>query len=322
MKNIISGALLILSIAENVLSMEVRIDRHLDNVDCKKGVTFRPWEEAYARAQKDGIEIKEQGIKFIILHYTAGGSVDSAYNAYNYAGVSAHYTIDYNGAVYLSVDPDKYIAFHAGSSYFGGYERLNYYSVGIEHVNPGCRDEYIEYKNFENPIQIPGDSRYWYPFDDDQFENSCEITKYLQDKFKVAGWNVVTHADITPRKIDIGPNWKYKDAFTNYNVGFWYNESHQINSEIINRFTDDNYVQMINAIGYTSGDNEQTIKAYKMHYICSEISNELTNPTKEAILKHVISLKDYHSYGQKYAWFEEQIQKVENISELSEYFVH
>lgn len=288
-------------------------ERHLDNRDCKNGVTFRPWEEAFRLAKKS-TAITANGnrdfIKFIVWHYTAGSSVDSTYGAYNDAGVSAHYTISNNGEIYLSVEPDRYIAFHAGRSAFGGYENLNLYSIGIEHVNPGNREASVNFSQygFGTPKQLEGDQRWWYSFSAEQFESGCELTRYLQDKYKIPGWNVVTHADIAiGRKSDIGPLWNYKEAFKSYGVGHWYDENHQIQNPY--GFSAKDYFDMLRAIGYTSEDEKQLVKAYKMHYVCSDISDELTEETKVAILKHVISLKDYLSYGKKYKYFEDKMQE-------------
>lgn len=322
MRSIESGV----SSNDNVKTFNIT-ERYLDNGDCKNGVTFRPWEEAFRLAKKS-TAITANGnrdfIKFIVWHYTAGSSVDSTYGAYNDAGVSAHYTISNNGEIYLSVEPDRYIAFHAGRSAFGGYENLNLYSIGIEHVNPGNREASVNFSQygFGLPEQLKGDQRWWYSFSEEQLESSCELTQYLQKKYKIPGWNVVTHADIAiGRKSDIGPLWNYKKAFEDYNVGYWHTESHLIAPNIIDNFKDEDYIHMIEAIGYTSENKKQLVKAYKMHYMCSEISDELTDETKKVILKHVIGLKDYVYQGKKYEYFEGKMQEFfKNDSRFSEYF--
>src|SRR5690606_32210666 len=50
--------------------------------------------------------------------------------------VSAHYTVDEDGAIYKHVGEDKR-AWHAGSSFWLGETDINSHSIGIEIVNPG-----------------------------------------------------------------------------------------------------------------------------------------------------------------------------------------
>lgn len=330
MKSVVFSLLLSALFVDHLYSMNLKIiDRHLDNKDCKSGISYKSWEDAWE--QNRNIKIKSDDrsfIKFAALHYTAERNVKAAYWAYNEWGISAHYTIDLDGAIYCTVDPKKCIAYHAGPSAFGGYLRLNDHSIGIEHVNPGCGDTCKIITGFAEPIQITGDSRWWYPFGDKQFESSCVLTRNIQEEYEIPGWNVVTHADVSiGRKSDIGPLWNYKRAFDEYNVGYWYTESHQIKPEIMQCLSDADYVRFIKAIGYTSDNEEQLIKAYQMHYVCSEIHGILTDNTKEAVLRHVIGLTNYVSpvTGEKYEYFNNNLQKwmIDNpnkVAMLSEYF--
>jgi len=59
-------------------------------------------------------------------------------------GVSAHYIIDRNGVIYMSV-PENFVAFHAGRGALEDFphveNRLNHYSIGIELLGIGTFEE-------------------------------------------------------------------------------------------------------------------------------------------------------------------------------------
>ena len=293
------------------------IDKHLDNRDCSNGVTYRKWNEAYDR-WKDHLKPKtfeqydKEKFQFIVLHYTAGTSLKSAIDTYNERGVSAHFAINTDGIRYITVDPKKYISFHAGSSYFAGKTSLNFWSIGIEHVNPGVREEYKKYDGFLEPIQLNGSKCYWYPFSEEQFQSSVTLTRELQESYKIPGWNVVTHADIAPsRKIDIGPMWDYKRSFEEFGVGYYPSEGHNINLTSFDSIEDNDYIKFLTFLGYENCSRvSDLIRTYKFHYSTSDVSRVnilgvLTSDTKEDILNHIISLYDYIDpiTGTKYDYF-------------------
>ncbi|MDR0580793.1 MAG: N-acetylmuramoyl-L-alanine amidase [Holosporaceae bacterium] len=300
--NLLFGAIVVV----NTFSLPI-VDRHLDNADCKNGVTHRLWDEAWS--------IRGQRVtppEFIVLHYTVCPNVRSTYDAYNANGVSAHFTLENDGTTYLTVDPRRYIAYHAGVSAFAGCRSLNYHSIGIENVNPGFVYEYEEIPGFRRPVQIPGDSRYWYPFSLEQFKANCLLTASLQRDYFIHGWSVVTHADIAiDRKSDVGPLWDYRRAHREYNAGFWYDESHQIPPRLPDNLTDEDYIEIIRTFGYTSDNREALIRAYQMHYVLTNISGTLTECTKVAILRHVIGLHGLVSpiTGEKFEYFESKFQQ-------------
>lgn len=76
--------------------------------------------------------------KFIVMHYTAGWTAESAVSTFasSNSRVSAQITIDTDGTVYQHV-PFNVKAWHAGPSKYMGYSGLNAHSIGIELVNPG-----------------------------------------------------------------------------------------------------------------------------------------------------------------------------------------
>ena len=108
------------------------VDDILDNSQRKSGVVWRPFKEG------------EGDIKGIVLHYTVTQTYELTKRAYYNAGVSAHYTINFNGVIFKNV-PDGAIAFHAGASGFDGNISLNRFYVGIEQVHPGYVEKGKEY---------------------------------------------------------------------------------------------------------------------------------------------------------------------------------
>jgi AmpD protein len=103
--------------------------------------------------------------------------------------VSAHFFIRRGGEVIQFVDPDKR-AWHAGLSNWGGRERCNDFSIGIE--LEGCDT---------------------LPFEAVQYERLAALIQELCERFPIEA--VVGHSDIAPgRKTDPGPcfDWAYLRA--------------------------------------------------------------------------------------------------------------
>jgi len=74
--------------------------------------------------------------KLIIIHYTAGGSLSSSWNALKNSGLSAHLLVERDGTTEQLVDFDRR-ANHAGRSEWGDLKWLNNHSIGIELCNYG-----------------------------------------------------------------------------------------------------------------------------------------------------------------------------------------
>jgi N-acetyl-anhydromuramyl-L-alanine amidase AmpD len=291
---------------QNIANASFRIiDERLNNADCVKGVTHRPWDEAWDKAK---VPDEERKVKYVVLHYTVCPTVESTYATFNRNGVSSHFVIDVDGTTYCAVDPDTDIAYHAGESYWQNDKSLNSSSVGIEHVNPGfVTDDEIQrmvgtpiYQNIEGrfgrPVQLTGDkTRHWFSFSEDQFNASAQFTRSTQGKFKIPGFAVLTHADIAPgRKSDIGPMYPYKRAFEEYGAGFYPTETHQVVASTIETLSDEVFPGIMRAIGYvqpnTPSGQKEVITAYQLHFSTENISGELQFTTKINLLRHAISL--------------------------------
>ncbi|MDR0406720.1 MAG: N-acetylmuramoyl-L-alanine amidase [Holosporales bacterium] len=267
---------------------------HLDNSQCTAPRSDSQGFQVMYRLREDN---KEE-ILGIVVHYTAGSTVQGAIDSFRKNGVSAHFMIDEGGETYFHVDP-KYIAFHAGASHFAEMSSLNKNFLGIEHVSLGFKEE-----EYPGGIQVPGDNRYWFPYPEEQIKASAMLINGLQKKYHIAGYNILGHADIAPgRKSDPGPLFPYKKLFNEFGVGYFFTETHPINLENFAQLTDEDHINIIKSIGYTPLDDKfykndkskihHLIQAYQMHFAPECISGKLENCTKRAIIQHVIDLYNY-----------------------------
>lgn len=151
-------------------------------------------------------------VKFLVLHYTVSDYPISVKILAKKGEVSSHYLItdQPNDTIDILVSEDKR-AWHAGVSAWNGTENLNDTSIGIEIVNKG----YIKVK----------DSLIFTPFPSYQIEKVAALSKNIIDRYEIDPVNVVGHSDIAPlRKQDPGPLFPWKEFYTQYGIGAWYEE--------------------------------------------------------------------------------------------------
>lgn len=114
-------------------------------------------------------------IDFLVLHHVAANSAQHAIEQFGQHQVSAHFLIDESGKIFELVDENN-IAYHAGVSFWKGFEALNKNSIGVEFINSSPFE-----KKFEKPQMVAG----------------VELCKYLVAKYKL---EVVGHSDIAYSK--------------------------------------------------------------------------------------------------------------------------
>lgn len=119
------------------------------------------------------------GIRFIVIHYTAGNG-DTAYNNCRYfqganRGAGAHYFVD-ESEVWQSV-PDADTAWHCGAFAYRHPECRNANSIGIEMCS---RIEYGEYV-------IPARTQ----------DRAAELVRELMGKYHIPADHVLRHYDVT-----------------------------------------------------------------------------------------------------------------------------
>lgn len=175
----------------------------------------------------DGIDFSEspnQGGVFeaghpdtIVIHYTAGGSVESAVRTLSDPArkASAHVVVGRDGSITQLV-PFQRIAWHAGRSSFRGRSGLNRYAVGIEIDNAGRLqqtgprftawfgrdyplDDVIEAVHRNESVLAP-----WHRYTEAQIGQVEALCETLIAHYPIT--SIVGHEEISPgRKSDPGP---------------------------------------------------------------------------------------------------------------------
>jgi N-acetylmuramoyl-L-alanine amidase len=126
-------------------------------------------------------------IDILLLHYTGmeTGAAAIARLCDPAAKVSAHYTVDEDGTIFVHV-PEEARAWHAGISFWAGARDINGRSIGIEIVNPGHEFGYRS-------------------FPDAQIEAVIELSRDILSRRSIPAARVLGHSDVAPaRKQDPG----------------------------------------------------------------------------------------------------------------------
>ena len=170
-------------------------------------------------------------------------------------------------------------AWHAGVSDWKGRNNLNDTSIGIEIVNDGdVSGTFVPYKDF-------------------QIKEVAVLVKYLADKYEIPATNILGHSDIAPqRKSDPGPLFPWRELYTQYNIGMWYDNETKNNYEReyetkLSMTPVSDVQRELNKFGYgisiTGSWDKQTknvIKAFQHHFRPSNYNGEMDVETF-AILK-------------------------------------
>lgn len=153
----------------------------------------------------------------IIIHFTAGSSLESAINTFKdpLRKVSAHLIVGRNGEVVQMV-PFNVIGWHAGKSAYQGRTGFNKFAIGIEIVNAGMltkRDNlYYAWFGTAYPASEVVFARhrnetlpkYWHRFTDVQIETVRELCRVILRTYNIS--LILGHEEISPdRKVDPGP---------------------------------------------------------------------------------------------------------------------
>ncbi|BET97226.1 N-acetylmuramoyl-L-alanine amidase [Xenorhabdus sp. TCT-1] len=227
-------------------------------------------DHSYPYSTKQDID----SIRFLVLHYTA---LDDKRSLRELTGgrVSIHYLIpsqpryqDKEPIIFQLVS-EKERAWHAGKSEWNGYQSLNRYSIGIEIVNCGFKQELIK--------------KEWCSYHPLQIEAVVRLVKDIMRRYKIQAVNIVGHSDIAPlRKEDPGPVFPWRELYEQ-GIGAWPDHA-TVNKYLAGRAPDMPasvisvqkalalYGYNIPQTGILDNATYKTIQAFQMHFRPSDIS--------------------------------------------------
>lgn len=223
----------------------------------------------------------------VVIHHTAQDSVEQTLNTFTLprTQVSAHYVIGKNGEIYHMLH-DLYRAWHGGNSQWGSNTDLNSSSIGIELDNNGFEE-----------------------FSSLQIMSLMELLKDLKAKYNIPAANFIGHSDIAPtRKNDPNKTFPWKEL-AKEGYGLWFDEiaatnvqpldsgilvDVEIPQEIETKIKDSIAISTtqtpktaplldvspeiaLKIIGYNVSDMPAAIKAFKLHFIQTEVDSTLTD---------------------------------------------
>lgn len=159
--------------------------------------------------------------KYVVIHYTAGGSGNSAVRVFRNSAhkASAHFVLGHDGAITQMARLNEK-CWHAGRSRWAGISGLNSHSVGIEianwgwlkggagnwksHVGTHVEDSRVIVDTHRNGGQRLG----WEIYDEVQVATCVEMVRAIAEKYGLGPQHILGHDDISPgRKQDPGPAW-------------------------------------------------------------------------------------------------------------------
>lgn len=155
--------------------------------------------------------------KYLVIHYTAGASFDSAVSwlSDRQSQASAHAVIGRDGSIAQLV-PFNRVAWHAGPSEWDGIQGLSGHSIGFELDNAGrlkrVGDTWVSWfgRTYPDDEVLVAEHKFdtveygWHTYTEAQITTAVELGAALFAKYDLV--DVVGHDDIAPlRKWDPGP---------------------------------------------------------------------------------------------------------------------
>lgn len=193
---------------------------------------------------------------YIVLHHTAQNSADQTLYTFTVprTAVSAHYVVGRDGIIYQMLN-DYMKAWHAGIGRWGSINDMNSCSLGIEIDNNGSE-----------------------PFSDAQIGSLIKLLTYLKREYQIPQENFIAHSDYAPvRKNDPSRYFPW-EKLANAGFGYWYDTLNLKEPP-----PDFNALMALRVIGYDIRNIEAAVKAFKLHYIQSDVSTSLTDYDKKVL---------------------------------------
>lgn len=191
----------------------------------------------------------------IIIHHTAQDSIQQTIKTFTLTRtqVSSHYVIADDGSV-VQMLSDYLRAWHAGSGSWGKDTDVNSSSIGIELDNNGTE-----------------------PFSEAQITSLMALLSKLKKEYNIPTQNIIGHSDIAPtRKNDPSALFPWKTLAEN-GFGVWPDDILQIAP------LDFNPELGLRIIGYNTKNLPAAIKAFKLHFIQTEVDSVLDQNTLNSI---------------------------------------
>jgi len=151
-------------------------------------------------------------VEFVVVHYTASGTLEGAVRTLRNVGYSYHYLIDHDGSVHQYV-PEGKSAYHAGCDAKAAECKRpgsNQPSIGISFVNCGHKEDC----GGRNPACSPvANDKCWEPYTKEQIDSFVKLVadvtrrhgSLLDSQGQVTEDKLVMHSDIKSTKPDPGP---------------------------------------------------------------------------------------------------------------------
>jgi N-acetylmuramoyl-L-alanine amidase len=188
---------------------------------------------------------------YVIIHHTAQDSLAETLRTFTLVKpeVSSHYVIADDGKVVQMLN-DYLRAWHAGTGLWGKTTDINSASIGIELDNNGVE-----------------------PFSEAQIKSLLALLAKLKKDYNIPTQNIIGHSDIAPtRKNDPSALFPWKTLAEN-GFGVW------PDSILLKAPKDFNTTMALKIIGYDIKNLKDVIKAFKLHYIQTEVDTILDQKT-------------------------------------------
>lgn len=192
---------------------------------------------------------------FVVIHHTAQDSLQQTLKTFTLTRtqVSAHYVISDDGTVVQMLN-DYLRAWHGGNAIWGKNTDINSASIGIELDNNGSE-----------------------PFSEAQINSLVALLSRLKKDYSIPSANFIAHSDIAPtRKSDPSAFFPWKNL-ADLGFGLWPDPQLEKAPDYFN------IEQALRIIGFDTRNLSSAIRAFKLHYIQSEVDDVLNEKTINTI---------------------------------------
>lgn len=165
---------------------------------------------------------RTEALTHVMIHFSSNVvhnsenpyKIEDIYTTFKEYGVSAHYVIDRNGEIYRFVQDDR-VAYHAGKGELADFpeykDRLNHYSIGIELMGIGTKEEMRAFISEEVYDQLESEL---IGYTDEQYESLNKLLVAIDEHYldvKMDREYIIGHDEYAPdRKVDPGELFEWE----------------------------------------------------------------------------------------------------------------